>query len=76
MALDVRSLFVGAAGVLGILVLGFGGGVMMSGVLTDGPREPNKLEKQAAKETKPPSSSSDGCVFHRLPPRLGSGNRT
>src|SRR3954464_2700387 len=52
MAIDTRSFFAGAAGVLAILVLGFGGGVMMSGVLSEGQRQPNKVEKQAM-ETKP-----------------------
>jgi hypothetical protein len=54
MTLDTRSFFVGAAGVLGILLVGFGGGVLMSGVISDGaPRQPNKIERQAVKETRP-----------------------
>ena len=55
MTLDVRSFLVGAAGVLGLLVLGFGGGVMMSGVLSDETRQPNRIERQAARDPKPPA---------------------
>src|SRR4051794_21764728 len=53
MAIDTRSFFVGIATVLGILAVGFGGGVMMGGVMSGGDtRTPNKVERQA-KESAP-----------------------
>ena len=48
---NVPSFFAGVATVLAILIVGFGGGVMMSGVLSDTSRKPNKIERQAAVET-------------------------
>ena len=52
---NAPSFFAGVAAVLGILIFGFGGGVLMSSILLDnGPREPNKIERRAAEDTKPP----------------------
>ena len=44
---NVPSFFAGVATVLAILVVGFGSGVMMSGVLSDTARKPSKIERQA-----------------------------
>jgi hypothetical protein len=51
MTFNIPSFFVGIAATLGILTVGFGGGVMMSGVLSDGTHQPNRVERQAARET-------------------------
>src|SRR5436305_2790250 len=60
MAFDTRSFCVGIATVLGILAVGFGGGVMMGGVMSGADtKTPNKVERQAkdsapdTKEIKP-----------------------
>ncbi len=54
MTFNAPSFFVGVGTVLGILLVGFGGGVVMSNVFLDkGPREPNKIERQAAEIAKP-----------------------
>src|ERR1700736_1300067 len=60
MTLNTSSFFAGIAATVGILVLGFGGGVMVSGMLSGDPRPPNKIERQAReaspkeqKDTKP-----------------------
>jgi len=53
MTLDVRSFAIGAAAVFGILAVGFGGGVVMSNVLSDSTRQPSKIERQARKDTAP-----------------------
>jgi hypothetical protein len=50
MTFNIPSFFAGIAATLGILTVGFGGGVMMSGVLSDGARQPNRIERQAARE--------------------------
>jgi hypothetical protein len=50
MSLDMRSFFVGIATVLGILAVGFGGGVMMGGILSSDSRSLNKIERQAAQD--------------------------
>ena len=44
MTLNVPSFFAGIGTVVVLLMLGFGGGVMMSGVINDKPREPGKVE--------------------------------
>ena len=49
MKLDIRSFFVGIATVLAILAVGFGGGVMMGGVLSGDSKTLDKVERQAAK---------------------------
>lgn len=49
---NVPSFFAGVATVLALLTVGFGGGVMMSGVFSDSSRQPNKIERQATRETK------------------------
>lgn len=55
MTLNTPSFFAGIGTVLALLLVGFGGGVMMSGVVSDkAPREPNKIEKRAAETAKPP----------------------
>ena len=51
MKLNVPSFFAGIGTVVVLLALGFGGGVLMSGVISDKPRGPGKVEKWAA-ETK------------------------
>ena len=48
MTLNVPSFFAGIGTVVVLLTLGFGGGVLMSGVIGDKPREPGKVEKWAA----------------------------
>jgi hypothetical protein len=53
MTFDTRSFFVGIATVLGILLVGFGGGVMMGGVISGDSKAPNKIERVATKEPKP-----------------------
>jgi outer membrane biosynthesis protein TonB len=50
MTLDIRSFTIGVAGVLGLLLVGFGGGVMMGGVISGDPKTPSKVERQAAKD--------------------------
>jgi hypothetical protein len=53
MNFNAASYFAGVGTVLATLVVGFGGGVLMSGVLSDDkPREPNKIERRA--EPAPP----------------------
>ena len=55
MTFNAPSFFVGVGTVLGLLVVGFGGGVLMSSVFFDkGAREPNKIERRAADVVKPP----------------------
>src|SRR5262245_21051187 len=62
---NVPSFFVGVGTVLLTLVVGFGGGVLMTGVFSDKSREPNKLERRAtdeirpAPEVKPPAIVAD-----------------
>jgi hypothetical protein len=51
MRFDIPSFFAGIMATLGILTVGFGGGVMMSGVLSDGAHQPNRVERQASRET-------------------------
>ena len=51
MNFNVPSFAVGAGAALAVMMVGFGGGVLVSGALTDGPRAPNKIERQAAKES-------------------------
>jgi hypothetical protein len=53
MTFDTRSFFVGIATVLGILLVGFGGGVMMGGVISGDSMAPNKIERVATREPKP-----------------------
>jgi len=54
MTFNAPSFFAGVGTVLVLLGAGFGGGVLMSGVLSDStPREPNRVERRAA-ETAPP----------------------
>ena len=55
MTLNVPSFFAGIGTVVMLLTLGFGGGVLMSGVITDKPREPGKVEKWAAEAQKAPA---------------------
>lgn len=54
MTLETRSFFLGVATVTGLVVLGFGGGILMGGVLS-GDNKPNKIERMAAaaKDEKP-----------------------
>src|SRR4051812_19992874 len=54
MALDIRSFFIGIGTVAGILAVGFGGGVLMGGVMTGDSKGVNKVERQAqeSKDTK------------------------
>ena len=55
MTFNVPSFFAGIGTVLALLVVGFGGGVLMSGVMMDkGPREPSKMERRAAENATPP----------------------
>jgi hypothetical protein len=51
MALDTRSFFVGIATVLGILLVGFGGGIMMGGVISGDQKSPNRIERQVVKDS-------------------------
>ena len=54
MTFNVPSFFVGIATVLLTLTVGFGGGVLMTGVFSDrGGREPNKVARRAVEEAKP-----------------------
>ena len=55
MTFNVPSFFVGVGTVLLTLTVGFGGGVLMTGVFSDRTREPNKLERRATEEIKPPA---------------------
>ena len=50
MTLNVPSFFAGIGTVVVLLTLGFGGGVLMSGVISDKPREPGKVEKWAVEQ--------------------------
>ena len=53
MTFNVPSFFAGVGTVLLTLIVGFGGGVLMTGTFTDRPREPNKLERRATEEIRP-----------------------
>ena len=53
MTFNVPSFFAGVGTVLLTLIVGFGGGVLMTGMFTDRPREPNKLERRATEEIRP-----------------------
>src|SRR5947199_9711271 len=69
MMLNAPSFFAGIATVLGLLVVGFGGGVMMSGVISDNtPREPSKVEKRAAEAAKPPVTEPKPATPVVVPP--------
>jgi len=59
MTLNVPSFFAGIGTVVVLLTLGFGGGVMMSGVISDKPREPAKVEKWAAEARKSPAAETE-----------------
>jgi hypothetical protein len=50
---NVPSFFVGVGTVLLTLVVGFGGGVLMTGAFTDRPREQNKVERRVNEDAKP-----------------------
>jgi hypothetical protein len=54
MTLETRSFFLGIATVAGLLVVGFGGGILMGSVLTGDNSTPNKIERQAAAKTEQP----------------------
>ena len=55
MTFNVPSFFAGVGTVLGLLIVGFGGGVLMSGVVMDkGPRPPSKIEQHGAEVARPP----------------------
>jgi hypothetical protein len=54
MTLETRSFFLGIATVAGLLVVGFGGGILMGGVLTGDNNTPNKIERQAAAKVETP----------------------
>ena len=55
MTFNAASFFAGIGTVMFLLAAGFGGGILMSGMLTDNtPREPSKIERRAA-ETAPPA---------------------
>ena len=55
MTLNAPSFFAGIGTVVALLTLGFGGGVLISDVISDKtPREPSKVEKRAAEIAKPP----------------------
>lgn len=53
MTFNAPSFFAGVGTVLACLIVGFGGGILISGVLSDGTREPSKIERRAAAEVKP-----------------------
>jgi hypothetical protein len=55
MAFDIRSFFVGIATVVGLLSVGFGGGLMMGRIMSGDTKAPNKIERQAAK---PPDAAA------------------
>ena len=57
MTLNFPSFFAGIGTVLALLTLGFGGGVLVSGVISDSPREPGKVEKWAAEAQKAPAAA-------------------
>src|SRR2546429_372260 len=60
MTFNAPSFFAGVGTVVVLLVAGFGGGVLMSTMMTgDGSREPNKIERRAAESAKPPTVASD-----------------
>ena len=60
MALDVRSFFIGIATVFGILAAGFGGGVLMGGVISgNDPQGPNKRERQQAAQQVPKATKPE-----------------
>src|SRR6185437_2347842 len=70
MMFNAPSFFAGVAAVLGILIFGFGGGVLMSSILLDnGRREPNKIERRAAEDAKPPAiETKPAAVVAPAPP--------
>jgi hypothetical protein len=57
MTFNAPSFFVGVGTVVVLLAFGFGGGVLVSGILSDnGPREPSRVERRAAAtEAAPPT---------------------
>jgi hypothetical protein len=67
MTLETRSFFLGIATVAGLLVVGFGGGILMGGVLT-GDRTPNKLERQAAAKAEQPIQADIKPVLPEVKP--------
>jgi len=59
MIFNAPSFFAGIATVVALVTLGFGGGVLMSGVISDkAPHEPSKVEKRAAENAKPPAAET------------------
>ena len=62
MTFNVPSFFAGVSTVLLTLVVGFGGGVLMTGTFTDRPREPNKLERRATEERPAPEAKPRSSV--------------
>ena len=71
MTLNVPSFFAGIGTVVVLLTLGFGGGVLMSGVISDKPREPGKVEKWAAEGRRRRRQKTPGTrrshLRHRAP---------
>lgn len=67
MTVNVPSFFAGIGTVLVLLMLGFGGGVVMSGLIADKPREPGKVEKWAAEAQKAPSDPQKPQVVTATP---------
>jgi hypothetical protein len=70
MTFNAASYFAGVGTVLATLTLGFGGGMLMSGVFADkAPREPNKVERQMADRAKPeaPPVSTSTPVIPAIP---------
>ena len=73
---NVPSFFASVATVLAILAMGFGGGVMMSGVLSDSAHRPNKIERQAAREAKPETKPADAPIVPAAPVAAPPGPAT
>jgi hypothetical protein len=64
--LNVPSFFAGVATVLAILAVGFGGGVMMGGVISGDSKAPTKIERQTARDAKE-TKSADMPVIPAAP---------
>jgi len=60
MTFNAPSFFAGIGTVTALLIVGFGGGVLVSGIISsDGPRESSKLERRTAEPAKPAVIASD-----------------
>jgi hypothetical protein len=72
MTFNAPSFFVGVGTVLVLLIFGFGGGVLVSGIVSDtAPREPSRVERRAAApEAAPPATTTKPVAVAPAPTDL------